>query len=83
MKKVCKDCLTENNGTSYDMVRVVAAGMVATGFPAFLAMCAYSLYASPDHKFDMVSFGTAFGAMLAGVAAVCVGVGFKQKTDTQ
>jgi hypothetical protein len=82
IKHVIKSCTTENDGESYDMARVVALSMVASGFPAFLALCAYSVYASPEHRFDMISFGTAFGAMLAGVAAVTAGVAMKQRSDT-
>lgn len=82
IKTVIKDCLTEPNGTSYDLVRVVALCMSATGFPAFLGFTGYSVYASPEHRFDMVAFGTAFAAILAGIAAVTGAIALKQKTDT-
>lgn len=82
IKRVVKDCLTEPNGTSYDLVRVVAMAMAGTGFPGFLGMAAYSVYASPDHRFDMIAFGTGFGAILTGIAAVTGAIAFKQKTDT-
>lgn len=79
--KVAKDATTENNGTSYDMARVVSLFMVLTGFPTFLFLCVYSTI---HHlTFDMVAFGTAFAGMLGGVAAVTGAVAFKQRTDTQ
>jgi hypothetical protein len=79
VSKVFKDCGTENNGSSYDMARVAPMFMVATGFPVFLFLCVYStIHRIP---FDMIAFGTAFGAMLGGVAAVTAGVAFKQRTD--
>lgn len=80
ISKAVKDSSTENNGTSYDMTRVIVIFMVATGFPTFLFLCVYSTV----HRisFDMIAFGTAFAGMLGGVAAVTGAVAFKQKTDT-
>ncbi len=82
-RKVFHDSCTENDGTSYDLPRVAAFFMVATGFPTFLAIAAYSVYANPEHRFDMIAFGTAFGAILAGVAAVTGTIAMKQRTDSQ
>lgn len=80
ISRAIKDSSTENNGTSYDMTRVVVIFMILTGFPTFLFLCVYSTL----HRisFDMIAFGTAFGGMLGGVAAVTGAVAFKQKTDT-
>lgn len=78
--KAVKDGTTENNGTSYDMARIVTVFMTATGFPTFLFLCVYC--AIHRISFDMVAFGTAFAGMLGGVAAVTGAVAFKQKTDT-
>lgn len=78
--KAVKDSATENNGTSYDMARVMTVFMVATGFPTFLFLCVYcAVHRIP---FDMVAFGTALAGMLGGVAAVTGAVALKQKTDT-
>lgn len=77
--KALKDATTENDGVSYDMARVMTAFMVLTGFPTFLFLCVYS--ALHRINFDMVSYGTAFGGMLVGVATVTGAVAFKQRTD--
>lgn len=82
-RKVFDDCCSENDGKSYDLPRVAAFFMVFTGFPTFLALVAYSVYANTDHHFDMIAFGTAFGAILSGVAMVTGSIAFKQRTDTQ
>lgn len=78
--KVAKDATTENDGKSYDMARVATIFMLFTGFPTFLFLCVYSV----THRvsFDMIAYGTAFGAMLGGIAAVTGSVAFKQKTDS-
>jgi hypothetical protein len=79
--KAVKDSATENDGKSYDVARVAMLFMLITGFPTFLFLCVYStMHRIP---FDMIAFGTAFGGMLGGVAAVTGAVAFKQKTDTQ
>lgn len=80
-KKLIKDTLTENDGASYDFVRVIVAFCGITGFPTFLGCTVYSVYSNPDHHFDMIGFGTAFAAVLAGLATTAIGVGQKQKTD--
>ncbi len=81
ISKAVKDSSTENDGKSYDLARVATIFMLFTGFPTFLFLCVYAVI--HHTQFDMIAFGTAFGAMLGGVAAVTGAVAFKQKTDTQ
>lgn len=81
MRKLAKDCLTENNGESYDFGRVTLVLFVLTGLPTFIA-CVFISVVWPDHHFDMIAYGTAFGGMLAGVATVIGTTALKQKTDT-
>lgn len=81
IKKVIHDCLTENDGKSYDVTRVIVALVGGSGFPTFLGCTVYSVYSSPDHHFDMQSFGIAMCAMLTGLCAAAIGIGQKQKTD--
>lgn len=80
-KKMVKDCLTQNDGQSYDFPRVLTVAIASTGFPTFLGLAVYSVYAAPEHHFDMIAFGAGFGAILGGLAAAAGGVAFKQKTD--
>jgi membrane protein DedA with SNARE-associated domain len=83
LKKLWNDCTTENDGTSYDFVRVLAVLMGSSGWSTFLGLAIYSVVKSPDHHFEMMNFGTAMGAIMVGVAGVAIGVAQKQKTDTQ
>jgi len=82
MKKLIQDCLTENDGKSYDITRVIVALVGGSGFPTFLGCTIYSVISSTDHHFDMQSFGIAMGAILAGLCTAAIGIGQKQKTDT-
>jgi hypothetical protein len=82
LKKLIKDCLTENDGQSYDVTRVIVALVGTSGFPTFLGCTIYSVWSNPDHHFDMQSFGISMCAMLTGLCAAAIGIGQKQRTDT-
>jgi hypothetical protein len=81
LKKLVHDCLTENNGQTYCPFRLATAFMITTGWPSFLAMSFYSVWHSKS--FDMVSFGTAFAAMLAGTAILVGGITVKSRYENQ
>lgn len=78
--KLVKDCLTENDGQSYDPFRVGGAALSTLGIPTFAAGGIMSIVKSGT--LDYVAFGTGFGAMMAGLAVLAGGVAFKAKTDT-
>lgn len=80
-KKLFRDCLTESNG-SYDVIRVIVFMVGSTGWPTFLGCTVYSVYSNPEHHFDMMNFGAAMGAILLGLCTTAIGVGQKQKTDS-
>ena len=79
LKKLIRDCLTENNGTSYDPFRVAGAALSAAGIPTFIGGAIVQIHTG---KFDLIQFATAFAAMLAGLAVLAGGVALKAKTDT-
>jgi hypothetical protein len=81
MNKFFKDLLTENDGQSYDLVRVAIFLVVSMGIPTLVWGAVYSTI-HPDHHFDLQGFGIALGSLLGGICAAAVGVGQKQKTDT-
>ncbi len=81
IKKLIHDVLTENDGQSYCIGRVIIAFLATSGFPTFLGCALYSVYANPEHHFDQQSFGIAFGAILAGLSTAVISIGQKQKTD--
>lgn len=79
LKTLLHDCLTENDGVSYDPFRVGGFALSATGIPTFIG-CAIWTTVKTGH-FDAVAFGTAFAAMMAGMAALAGGVALKARTD--
>jgi hypothetical protein len=80
--RMIKDILTENNGKSYCVGRVVLVYSLSLGMPTLCGGALYSIYANPAHPFDMQSFGIAFGAVLAGISTSIASIAMKQKTDT-
>lgn len=79
LKKLLHDCLTENDGDSYCPFRVGGFALSAGGIPSFIG-CAIWTTIQTDH-FDAIAFGTAFAAMMTGMAALAGGVALKARTD--
>jgi hypothetical protein len=79
LRKLVKDCLTENNGTSYDPFRVSGAALTAAGVPTFIGGALAQIF---HGHFDPVQFAMAFATMLGGLAVLAGGVAIKAKTDT-
>lgn len=80
ISKLIKDCLTENNGTSYCPFRVAGAALSTTGIPTFIAGGVVSIYKTGS--LDYITFAGGFSAMLAGLAVLAGGIAMKAKTDT-
>jgi hypothetical protein len=80
IKKLVKDCLTENNGTSYCPFRVAGASLSVLGIPTFVAGGIASIYKTG--ALDYITFATGFGAMMTGLAVLAGGIALKAKTDT-
>lgn len=81
LKKLVKDCLTEMDGKTYCPFRVGGFALSSTGIPTFIALAVYTAVKSADHHFDMIGFGTAFGAMMTGLALLAGGVAVKAKGE--
>jgi len=79
IKRVLKDCTTENNGSSYCPFRVTGLALASGGIPTFVG--AGALAAWHGH-FDFVAFGTGFAAMLGGLGVLAGGIALKARTDT-
>jgi hypothetical protein len=79
LKKLVKDCLTENNGSSYCPFRVAGAALSAAGIPTFLGCAVYAAY---QGHFDPIAFGGGFAAMMSGLGVLAGGIALKAKTDT-
>lgn len=80
LKKLIHDCLTENDGQSYCPFRVGGFALSAGGIPTFLGCVIWTTIKSGH--FDAISYGTAFGGMMAGLGVLAGGVAFKARTDT-
>lgn len=80
LTKLIKDCLTENDGTSYCPFRVAGASLSTLGIPTFVAGGITSIVKTGS--LDYIAFATGFSAMLAGLAVLAGGVALKAKTDT-
>lgn len=70
--KLFKDWFTENDGVSYDPIRMLAV----VGVIEFLALAAHT--AITTHTFDLQGFGVGLGAVLAAAGAA---VGIKAGTE--
>lgn len=80
LKKLLKDCMTEVDGKSYCPFRVGGFALTSTSLPTFLALTVFDVVRHGQH-FDMVSFGSAFGLMMSGIAALAGGVAFKARGE--
>jgi hypothetical protein len=80
LKKLVKDCLTENNGTSYCPVRCVGSAISLPAIAIFLVAGIRMAFqpAFPLHDFAM-SFSIMMGAICAGFG---IGIAAKALTDT-
>jgi hypothetical protein len=79
LKKMLKDCLTENDGASYCPFRLGGFALSGTGIPTFIGCSVWQTF---NGHFDSLAFGTAFAAMMGGMAMLAGGVAMKAKTDT-
>lgn len=79
IKRLVKDCLTENNGTSYCPFRVTGLVLAGGGIPTYIGA---GILAAWQGHFDFVAFGTGFAAMLGGLGMLAGGIALKARTDT-
>lgn len=62
------------------MFRVGGGLLTMLSVPTFIGLTVYST-ARPEHHFDMIAFGTAFGAMMSGIGLLAGGVAFKARGE--
>ncbi len=70
--KILKDAVTEKDGETYDIVRIV----LLFGLLAYSIMCLFALHTTlttADKTFNFKDFGEGFGFMCAGAAALMFG----------
>jgi hypothetical protein len=81
LKKLVKDCITEIDGQTYCPFRVGGVALTSVSLPTFIALAVFSVWKDPAHHFDMIAFGTAFGAMMTGIALLTGGVAIKARGE--
>jgi len=73
MNKFLKDCLTEIDGESYDVARI----LFIAGVVCFLGLaCFHVIFLR--HDFDAIGYGTGLGGLLGGGGA---GIGLRGKME--
>ena len=79
LKKLCHDCLTQNDGKSYDPIRCGGALFTVPAIGVFLWGTVWSTMA--NHRFDFNGFAIGFGAICTGIALLAAGINIKARTD--
>lgn len=79
MKNLLTQLFTGIDGATFDPARVIGYGAAVVGVGAFVFNSAWAV--THGAAFDAQAYGIGFGAVLAGVMAVGVGVGAKAKTE--
>lgn len=79
LKKLCNDCLTENDGKSFDPFRVGGAALTLPSIGVFLWGAVVSTL--HDGHMDFIGFAAGFGGIAAGMTALAAGVSVKARTD--
>ncbi len=80
-QKLVHDCLTENDGHSFDPFRVGGASLSLGAFPTYIWMGIMATLHNPMHP-PLVEFAGGFATMMGGCALLAGGVAFKARTDT-
>lgn len=79
LKRILKDCATGIDGRTYDPARVAGYGTALLGVCAFVFNSVWTTLHGA--AFDPAGFGTGFGLILGGVAAIGGGVALKAHTE--
>lgn len=79
LKKLLRDCLTENDGASFCPFRVSGFALSSTAIPTFIGGTLWDIYKTGH--FDSMVFAGAFSTMLGGLTILATGVAIKARTD--
>lgn len=79
LKKLCKDCLTENDGATYDPFRLGGAFLTLPSVPTFIWATVYSTM--HEGHIDYIGFAAGFGGIITGMGVLAAGVSVKARTD--
>ena len=80
LKKVVKDCCTENDGVSFCPFRLMGFITASVGIPIFFGGTIW--YSALSKTFDCFHFAQAFTTFMGGIALLATAVAIKAVTDT-
>jgi hypothetical protein len=80
IKKIAKDCMTEQDGQTYCPFRIAGAGLTSTSIPAFIGLSIWSVVKDGQH-FNATDFSIAFGGMMTGISVLAGTVAFKTRSE--
>lgn len=78
-RQFVKDLHTENDGTSYDPVRVAGSSLLLPGIPTFIWGTVYNTL--QNHHFDFGGFAMGMTGISGVILALAAGVSVKARTD--
>jgi hypothetical protein len=79
LRKVLKDCNTEQDGVTWCPFRIAGNGMTAAGIPTFIFLAIWS--AMHGQPIDLKDFAIAFGGMMTGISVLAGTVAFKTRSE--
>lgn len=80
IKKLLKDCMTEQDGRTYCPFRIAGAGLTSTSIPTFIGLSVWSVVKGGQH-FSATDFSIAFGGMMTGISVLAGTVAFKTRSE--
>jgi hypothetical protein len=83
IKKLIKDCLTENDGQSFCPIRCFGAALTIPSVIIFIAAAARVVFSSGFSSFPFHDFSTSFSIIIGGIGVWSAGITAKAFTDTQ
>lgn len=79
LKTLIRDCLTENDNSTYCPFRVGGAALSVGSIPTFVGGSIYNIIKAGH--FDAMDFAGAFTAMMGGITVLAAGVAIKARSD--
>lgn len=79
IRQVSKDALTENDGSSYDLIRIGGAFLIAVSVPTFAWATVYATLSSGH--FDYMGFAAGVTSIGSVILMLAGGVSIKARTD--
>lgn len=79
IRKIARDVNTENDGHSFDAVRVAASYLLIPGVPVFLWGTVYNTL--QNHRFDFGGFAWGMSGIASVILMLAGGINLKARVD--